>query len=240
MKVLVVEDSVSMRNFLGFSLSVFQYSEVEYASDGITAISKLESDGDFDIVLCGTKLPRMGGMRFLHALREKTGKTSEIPVVLVTADKRKQLLNRALELNAYCVLTKPVQPHEIRNAVCGALGQAVTISPHHEKRRCPRVELKIDVFLGEPINTTFKSWDISPYGAFLVATKPPTVGTATDATLQFPHLEAPFTCQCRIVHVRTQPIGSMPRGFGVNFDHDSKETSTLLFSAFASPETMEE
>ena len=66
-KILIVEDSTSLRSLLKTILTIAGY-EVAEAGDGEQALSIL-SDGSFDLLITDLNLPGMDGIRFITAVQ---------------------------------------------------------------------------------------------------------------------------------------------------------------------------
>jgi len=233
MRVLVVEHSMAMRRFLGFALGVFRYIEVDQASNGVEALELL-GEGHFDLVLAATALPQMDGLQLLSEIQKKH---RGIPVILLGRGVSDEVETSATELGAFCVLQRPVQAHEVRNAACGAVGHSISpLSKESDRRRSPRLQMAVTLeFETEKGKHSYSSWDISPYGAFLISDDPMEVGVRLKGVLTLPHMSEPTIIDCKVVHVRKESVGTMPKGFGVNFEH-TPETQAHLSSAFSSPE----
>ena len=99
-KLLVVEDSITVRNMLRNYLDSAGFSVIT-AVDGQEAYEQLQNQ-DFDIVVSDIEMPRMNGFELTERIRSAFG---QIPVVLVTAlessDDRKRGMNAGA--NAYIV-----------------------------------------------------------------------------------------------------------------------------------------
>ncbi|HUU85442.1 MAG TPA: response regulator [Phycisphaerae bacterium] len=85
------------------------------AYTGREAIGFVE-EGGIDAAILSTDLPRMDGLSVLRIIRSID---NAIPCVVVTADASKRILQRALELQAYTVLTKPVDLAALRRVMVG-------------------------------------------------------------------------------------------------------------------------
>ena len=67
-KVLVVEDSPSVRAMLAAELSEFQFNVV-VASDGVEALNMIRLDPAYDLVITDVEMPRMDGLALTVAVR---------------------------------------------------------------------------------------------------------------------------------------------------------------------------
>ena len=106
-KVLIVEDEEQIVRFVELELRHEGYATGK-AADGRTGLSMAES-GEYDIVLLDIMLPELNGLEVLRRLR----KTSEIPVILLTA--RDSVMDKVsgLDLGADDYVTKPFAIEEL-------------------------------------------------------------------------------------------------------------------------------
>ncbi len=116
MKILIVEDDADMRGLLT-DVAASANAEAEQASDGETAIHKIESGYRPDLVLLDLHLPGADGWEVFRPLREKT--TSKI--VVVTADV---LAAPEFIKDADAVFTKPFSLMELLVKVKAMMGQS--------------------------------------------------------------------------------------------------------------------
>jgi two-component system chemotaxis response regulator CheY len=106
-KVLVVDDSPIMRQFVVFALQRLPHLQIEEAGDGIEALKRLSS-GDFDLLLSDIHMPLIDGMKLLSLIR-KDPACSRLPVIIITTEGSNMTRERALDLGANAYLTKPLQ-----------------------------------------------------------------------------------------------------------------------------------
>jgi two-component system chemotaxis response regulator CheY len=232
MKVLIVEDSFAVRRFIAFALSVFKQLSLDEAGDGVAALKKLKAE-TYDLVLLDINLPLLDGMKLLAMMRRDPGPMAETPVVVITSEGDLDTARQATQLGATRILHKPAPAYTIRDAVERCLGREHPPStPEEERRRSPRLPIEVSVHLAGESPQTLQTWDISPYGAFLISDQPPPTGTVAEASIELPHLDDPIRVQCTVAHVRERAQGGLPAGFGVSFAHDAAEVSERLLTAF--------
>jgi len=80
-KILVVDDEENIRHLLADELTEDGYSVVAVGS-GESALDALKADGPFDLVTLDIKMPGMGGIAALRAIREGT---PAVPIIVLTA-----------------------------------------------------------------------------------------------------------------------------------------------------------
>ncbi|HKV58359.1 MAG TPA: response regulator, partial [Ktedonobacteraceae bacterium] len=103
-KILIVDDSVSIRRTLRQTLSQKDYVLLE-ASDGREALEKIEEESP-DLLLLDLEMPRMNGYDVLNVLRTRE-LLPDLKIVLLTSRTSKKHKQRAQELGAHKYLTKP-------------------------------------------------------------------------------------------------------------------------------------
>jgi len=104
-KFLVVDDFSTMRRIVRNLLKELGYANVEEAEDGVDGLSKLEA-GDFDFVVSDWNMPNMDGLAMLKKIREDS-KLSKVPVLMVTAEAKKENIIAAAQAGANGYVVKP-------------------------------------------------------------------------------------------------------------------------------------
>src|ERR1700704_2578882 len=107
-RILVVDDEENLRLVLRTFLRRAGY-EVETAGGGEEALEKIESFGP-DVVLTDVRMPKMGGLDLLAALRAKN---SPATVIVMSAYGSVDLALEAMKAGAYDYVAKPFKPDEV-------------------------------------------------------------------------------------------------------------------------------
>jgi two-component system chemotaxis response regulator CheY len=110
-RVLIVEDSPTMRQLLVFALRRLKNVEIVEAQDGMDGLRKVSSD-HFDLALIDINMPVMDGLKLISLMREEDS-LKEIPVVVITTEGAQEDRERALKLGANEYLTKPIQANRV-------------------------------------------------------------------------------------------------------------------------------
>ncbi len=110
--ILIVEDLLTTRLFLRRTLKKLGYTNVVFSEDGEVAIKELELK-PFDLIISDWHMPNMDGLDFYKAL-SKNRKWSEIPFLLITAEKER---NKVVEAGIKEYLVKPVKPENLSNKI---------------------------------------------------------------------------------------------------------------------------
>ena len=109
-RILIVDDSPTMRQLLAFAVKRLAGVEVQEAADGLDGYKKLAS-GKFDLVLLDINMPVMDGLKLVSIIRGNPD-YKDIPIVMVTTEGGTEDREKALSLGANAYITKPVQaPH---------------------------------------------------------------------------------------------------------------------------------
>jgi len=112
--VLVVEDKASLTQMLQF-LFLSKGLSVQIAFNGKEAIDKATSITP-SLILLDIMMPEMDGFEVLEKLKEDSA-TSTIPVIMLTARKSREDMQRAMDLGAVEYITKPFKAVEVVDKV---------------------------------------------------------------------------------------------------------------------------
>jgi two-component system response regulator AtoC len=128
-KILIIDDEENMRHMLQTMLTRYGYA-IYTAKDGADGLEKI-TDQQFDFVLCDVKMPRMTGMEFLKAGRDRLFSTT---VIMMSAYGSIDMAIEAMKHGAYDFFSKPFKNEEIR----------LTIKKAEERERLKKenIELK--------------------------------------------------------------------------------------------------
>ncbi len=111
MRILIVEDSATMRQVLKFALTRLKDVEIVEAQDGLDGFRKLSAD-HFDLVLIDVNMPVMDGLKLIGLIRNDDD-LREIPIVVITTERAEEDRARAISLGANEYLTKPLQTNRV-------------------------------------------------------------------------------------------------------------------------------
>ena len=105
MKVLVVDDFSTMRRIVKNLLRDLGFTNIQEADDGSTALPMLQN-GSFDFVVTDWNMPGMQGIDLLKAIRADAS-LSHIPVLLITAEAKKEQIVMAAQAGVNGYIVKP-------------------------------------------------------------------------------------------------------------------------------------
>ena len=105
MKFLVVDDFSTMRRIVRNLLKELGFTNVQEAEDGVDALNKLRGE-DFDFVVSDWNMPNMTGIDLLRAIRADA-KLKHLPVLMVTAEAKRENIIEAAQAGASGYVVKP-------------------------------------------------------------------------------------------------------------------------------------
>jgi two-component system chemotaxis response regulator CheY len=105
MKILVVDDFPTMRRIVRNLLKELGYSNVDEAEDGAAGLLKLRN-GNFDFVVSDWIMPNLDGLAMLKEIRADAN-LSHLPVLMVTAEAKKENIIAAAQAGANGYVVKP-------------------------------------------------------------------------------------------------------------------------------------
>lgn len=116
-KILIVDDSVSMRKLIHAIIAHMGLSQIDEATDGQHATQMIEKS-NYDLIISDWKMEPMDGLELCHWLRSHANtKLSAIPFLLVSAFYDSELEKIAQKTGVNQVLKKPIAPENIRNFI---------------------------------------------------------------------------------------------------------------------------
>ena len=108
-KILVIDDSPTLRKLLRYYLSRREY-DVSEANNGKVGLDFITRE-NFDLVILDMMMPIMSGDDVLQKLKEM--ENFSVPVLILSADKDEENKAKAIALGASFYLTKPFKPNEV-------------------------------------------------------------------------------------------------------------------------------
>ncbi len=105
MKILIVDDFSTMRRIIKNLLRDLGFNNTHEADDGNTALPMLQGS-EFDFVVTDWNMPGMQGIDLLRAIRADD-KLKHLPVLMVTAEAKKEQIIAAAQAGVNGYIVKP-------------------------------------------------------------------------------------------------------------------------------------
>lgn len=105
MRFLVVDDFSTMRRIVRNLLKELGFVNVQEAEDGVDALNRLRSE-EFDFVISDWNMPNMTGIELLRTIRSDA-KLEHLPVLMVTAEAKRENIIEAAQAGANGYIVKP-------------------------------------------------------------------------------------------------------------------------------------
>ncbi|CAN5612682.1 chemotaxis response regulator CheY [soil metagenome] len=105
LKFLIVDDFSTMRRIVRNLLKEAGFVNADEAEDGVNALQKLRN-GRFDFVVTDINMPNMNGFELLTQIRADEALKS-LPVLMITAEARKEDIVMAAQAGASGYIVKP-------------------------------------------------------------------------------------------------------------------------------------
>ncbi len=113
MKVLLTDDSPTMRKIQKQVLAKIGISDFIEAGDGTEALKKIiEHNFEIDLIICDINMPIMSGIETLRRIRNNP-KTAKMPVIMCTSVTENDLIKQAISAGANGYIIKPVIPEAL-------------------------------------------------------------------------------------------------------------------------------
>ncbi|MBC8945310.1 MULTISPECIES: chemotaxis response regulator CheY [Xenorhabdus] len=105
LRFLVVDDFSTMRRIVRNLLKELGFNNVDEALDGAEALAKLRT-AEFDFVISDWNMPNIDGLELLKTIRSDE-KLAALPVLMVTAEAKKENIIAAAQAGASGYVVKP-------------------------------------------------------------------------------------------------------------------------------------
>ncbi|XPV53056.1 MAG: response regulator [Halarcobacter ebronensis] len=121
MKILIVDDSSTMRRIIGNVVMQLGFSKEDFdeAEDGVKAW-KLFSESHFDIILTDWNMPNMNGLELVKKVRSE-GNHQKTPIIMITTEGGKSEVITALKAGVNNYIVKPFSADILKEKLDGVL-----------------------------------------------------------------------------------------------------------------------
>jgi sigma-B regulation protein RsbU (phosphoserine phosphatase) len=148
-RVLVVDDAQGIRKIIGAYLQAAGISQIEYATDGIDGLAKVESF-EPDLVILDIMMPEMDGFEVCRILRSDA-KFRHLPILVQTALESPSERTAVFRAGASDLITKPIHGPELVARVRVQLENRMLIRSLEDYRHHMQLELELARHMQEDI-----------------------------------------------------------------------------------------
>ncbi|MBA4118485.1 MAG: two-component system response regulator [Candidatus Puniceispirillum sp.] len=120
MPILIVDDYKTMLRIVRNLLKQLGFENVDEATDGASALEKLNS-GNYSLVISDWNMEPMTGLELLKTVRSG-GKNPQIPFIMVTAESKTENVIAAKQAGVNNYIVKPFNAETLKTKLVGVLG----------------------------------------------------------------------------------------------------------------------
>jgi two-component system chemotaxis response regulator CheY len=121
LKLLVVDDSSTMRRIIKNTLSRLGYDEVLEGEDGLQGWNALNENNDVGMLITDWNMPEMNGLELVRKVRADA-RFVDLPIIMVTTEGGKAEVITALKAGVNNYIVKPFTPQVLKEKLAAVLG----------------------------------------------------------------------------------------------------------------------
>ena len=121
MKLLIVDDSSTMRRIIKNTLARLNYKDVAEGEDGLDAWEYLDDHPDIEMLITDWNMPNMNGLELVKKVRSDP-RFTELPIIMVTTEGGKAEVITALKAGVNNYIVKPFTPQVLKEKLGAVLG----------------------------------------------------------------------------------------------------------------------
>ncbi len=119
-KILVVDDSSTMRRIIINTLARLGFKDTVPAADGVEAWEAYKNNKeDISVIITDWNMPNMNGLEFVKKVRSVDKKT---PIIMVTTEGGKKEVITALKAGVNNYIVKPFTPQVLKEKLQAVIG----------------------------------------------------------------------------------------------------------------------
>ena len=119
MKILIVDDSLTIRRIITNALKTVGFSDTIEASNGKEALEKLNT-AKVDFIITDWNMPEMNGLDLIKEVRANP-LYSAMPILMITTRGTERDVVEALQAKVNSYIMKPFTPQELKEKIDGIL-----------------------------------------------------------------------------------------------------------------------
>ncbi|WP_455756803.1 chemotaxis response regulator CheY [Sulfurimonas sp.] len=123
MKLLVVDDSSTMRRIIKNTLARLGYKDILEGEDGVQGWAAMDANPDIDMLITDWNMPEMNGLELVKKVRADE-RFTDIPIIMVTTEGGKAEVITALKAGVNNYIVKPFTPQVLKEKLGAVMGVA--------------------------------------------------------------------------------------------------------------------
>jgi two-component system chemotaxis response regulator CheY len=120
-RILIVDDYATMLRILRNLLKQLEFGNVDDATDGEDALRKLQTNGNYDLIISDWNMQPMTGIDFLKKVRGDD-RLKHIPFIMVTAESKAENVVAAKQAGVSNYIVKPFNAETLKMKMASVLG----------------------------------------------------------------------------------------------------------------------
>jgi two-component system, chemotaxis family, chemotaxis protein CheY len=121
LKLLVVDDSSTMRRIINNTLARLGYENILEGEDGVQGWTVLNDNPDIEMLITDWNMPEMNGLELVKKVR-KDPRFIDLPIIMVTTEGGKTEVITALKAGVNNYIVKPFTPQVLKEKLSAVLG----------------------------------------------------------------------------------------------------------------------
>ena len=123
MKLLVVDDSSTMRRIIKNTLARLGYKDVLEGANGVEGWNQMNNNPDIDMLITDWNMPEMNGLELVKKVRADE-RFKDLPIIMVTTEGGKAEVITALKAGVNNYIVKPFTPQVLKEKLGAVMGVA--------------------------------------------------------------------------------------------------------------------
>ncbi len=121
MKILVVDDSSTMRRIIKNTLARLGYKDILEGADGVEGWSEMDANPDIEMLITDWNMPEMNGLELVKKVRGDE-RFVDLPIIMVTTEGGKSEVITALKAGVNNYIVKPFTPQVLKEKLAVVMG----------------------------------------------------------------------------------------------------------------------
>jgi len=121
LKLLVVDDSSTMRRIIKNTLARLGHKDILEGADGVEGWAALDANPEVDMLITDWNMPEMNGLELVVKVRADE-RFKDLPIIMVTTEGGKAEVITALKAGVNNYIVKPFTPQVLKEKLAAVMG----------------------------------------------------------------------------------------------------------------------